>query len=400
MSPASLAESAPQTGTPNRTAASSTSAPPAGKSRAPRDPAAGCPNCGTQESWGGASWCPQCGYYPALGTVAVTDVAKPQVAEEDEGPKTLLESIPRWGWVLGAGILATFAISLTARLLTTDGSSLRTYCTIGQCIVGVLLVGIAHAWAYFQAIMRTDKIAVFDFIFKPGAIWAVTFDQVPKSAPRVWMGAWGVSIIVFALAITGGINYGAIFEVDKKKKKPPSLIKQITKSASQMEGNGSDSLEEAVEDFAGKNEVKPGKGGGSGNGGGDDDDEDEEEAEPLPIPKPKEEDRFKLECVIMGYALPPDKSTFSELYLAATIDGKMRFVGTLTDGIPDGTRHELEGRLKKLRREKPFVRCRLEGKWLQPVLRCKVSFRDWNAMNLMNDARFEYMVNDFVKRPK
>ena len=28
----------------------------------------GCPKCGSLESWGRASWCPQCGFYPRLET--------------------------------------------------------------------------------------------------------------------------------------------------------------------------------------------------------------------------------------------------------------------------------------------------------------------------------------------
>ena len=56
-----------------------------------------CPNCGSPESWGGASWCPKCGFYPKLNK-CVGGGADESAADQE--PATLIDVLPPWTWFL------------------------------------------------------------------------------------------------------------------------------------------------------------------------------------------------------------------------------------------------------------------------------------------------------------
>ena len=58
-----------------------------------------CPRCHTTQPWGQASWCPCCGYYPAVDGAAAGGAswadALPEAPQEQEADdRTAMESIP------------------------------------------------------------------------------------------------------------------------------------------------------------------------------------------------------------------------------------------------------------------------------------------------------------------
>src|SRR5437016_3947265 len=104
-------------------------------------PDVGCPKCGNLESWGCSSWCPNCGYYPRLGTSITEPEAVAVVATEScFAPSSTLDVwryAPVWMKVLIVGVLGIFGGSIAVRVLTPDKSIIRSL--IGTC---ELLVGL------------------------------------------------------------------------------------------------------------------------------------------------------------------------------------------------------------------------------------------------------------------
>ena len=104
-----------------------------------------------------------------------------------------------------------------------------------------------------------------------------------------------------AVAVIGGVRYSAIFDDwGFEKQATPNLLNEITKQAREHEGEGADSLEDAVNDFAGEEEPV--------------------EEEPVIV------ERFAMDCLIIGYTgNSPDK--FDGLVLAALLRGRLQYVG-------------------------------------------------------------------------
>jgi len=340
-----------------------TAAPP--QSETDEGPA--CPQCGSHEPWGLASWCPRCGYYPALGTRIVSDEQLAQ--EEVEEPKPLWELVPLWGYILAAGVVLIIGVSVLGRLSTPEGSWARTYWALGQCAIGVLLFFAGHAWSYLALVTKSDKFGMLDFLLKPCAIWSETCSQLPATQQRVWLGSWGAATAVLALAIVGGVRYSAIFDDwGVKKQAKMNLVQAITEQARNQEEEGADSLDGAIEDFAGKANVEDLK------------------------PKPEEPKRIEVDCVVIGYRQSPNEASFSDLLLATVVNGRLKFVGTVSEGISPEARKELEQRLPTIPRKTPFVDCRYPGHWVKPQITCRVTAQGWSESKMLTRIEFDQLL--------
>lgn len=327
-----------------------------------------CPKCGSTEPWGLASWCPNCGYYPALG---ICTVEKPvELDQQAEEAKPIWELVPAWAWTLAAGIVAVVALSVAGRIVTPDKSWARTWWALAQCAAGLLVFSVGHGWAYYVAIMESDKFGVLDFLMKPLGLWRNSLRKLPEAAPRLWLASWGGMAAVCALAIVGGIRYSAIFEDwGVRGRAQHNLVHEITQRAREQEGD-SRSLEEAVKDFAGE----------------------EEAAEA----KAAEVVHETIDCVVIGYTKKEGDTEFESLLLASLVKENLEYVGMVSLDIPAEVRQELNRRLAKLQRNTPFVSCTQAGIWVKPVLACRVQYSGWSAGRL-NQPRFETMLKDLAK---
>jgi bifunctional non-homologous end joining protein LigD len=96
----------------------------------------------------------------------------------------------------------------------------------------------------------------------------------------------------------------------------------------------------------------------------------------------KIKETMELPCAVIGYRAGPDG--VRDLLLAAMVDGKPAFVGTVDLGIRGGS--DLVKRLKLLRTPKPAVRCSLSARWVAPELCCTVRFCGWRRGGVWRDA--------------
>ena len=328
----------------------------------------GCANCGSTDDWGHSSWCPRCGWYPALNTCVEVDPVEEDV-DENAPPPQWWQVIPLWGWVLGAGIVGLVSLSVFARVTTSVQNGDRGVWTLIQLTLGVCAFGAGQIWAYLHAVMKSSDFGPMDIITQPIAIWSPSTRQLPKSFPRLVLAIWGLTAAFLAVAVIGGVRYSAVFDDwGFEKQATPNLMSEITKMARENEEEGADSLEGAIDDFAGKGE---------------------EIVEEEPVP----EDLVELDCLIIGYTGESEEK-FSGLVLAALIRGKLQYVGTVYEGVSPEVRAGLAAEMKSLGRDRSFVRTKTSARWLKPKLMCRVTSSPLKKGKLLVNPVFKERLTD------
>jgi hypothetical protein len=225
-----------------------------------------------------------------------------------------------------------------------------------------------HLTAFLFAIMENDRLGFLDIILKPVAVWAPVFHALPATFWRVALGTWGMSAVLCSF-IVGGLADKDLMDWGGTPAKV-NLMKAIVDQAQQLAGDNQEGLEDAIQDFAGK------AGGVI----------DPDKAAPA---KPK----LAVDCLIIGYE-PNGENDFRSLLLASEINGKLNYVGSVEGGIPPEVRSELNRRMQKLQRPDPFVQTRMTGKWLQPVLVCRIGAKEWSSNKKLMQPAFIQMLND------
>ena len=326
-----------------------------------------CEKCGTTESWGRASWCPRCGYYPQFGTVVDPD-GRSGWEEPAGGPVNVWEALPPWAWLCGGGVIGIFFASLFCRVVIPEESSARLIWSLLQFVIGMVATGCAQVVTYLYAVPKSDKIQPFDIFMKPIEIWKPTIKDLPRTASRVCLGAWGVTAIVCALFVTGGIPWAKAFDDWGFEKRAEKNLVQAIVDKARKERDGSDSLEESIEDFAGKGtDMLP-----------------EEPSVPLTM----------TDCLIVGYTKSPEGELLS-LVLAAAPRGVVEIVGTMSaETIPQEAKETLLERMRGLETSKPFLKSPYSATWLRPVLMCRVGHEDWTKDRMVKKPRFDGLLKD------
>lgn len=331
---------------------------------------AGCPECGSTEPWGRNSWCPSCGYYPLLKATAKA----PKKSEmEANVAENVWQAIPIWAWVLAVVGIAILAGSLAVgQKLESAGDRARW--AVLQILLGTIAALSAQWVVYFNAVTFSEKFGPMDFFMKPLAIWEPTMRQLPKGAWRLWFGGWGVTAVFGAVVLIGGMDYNALFDdwgVEKRATK--NLVQAVTDQARQEREGGADSLEDAINDFAGEAE--------------DQIPEETRDISKLPF----------TDCLIVGYSTLGDnaKEPFQTLFLATMVGKQLKYVGSLgAECVPEGPRRELNERMSYFRRKTPFVDTPHEAHWLKPTIMIQVAFDDWTPAKTLKNPVFKAMLAD------
>ena len=133
-----------------------------------------------------------------------------------------------------------------------------------------------------------------------------------------------------------------------------------------MANDGDDEgLEKAIDDFAGP----------------------AADGQPIPPSKPRQ----VVDCLIVGFE-PDGNRDFKSLILAAEVDGKLSSVGSVSAGIAQEVRDELNQQLRKLQRPEPFVPNHYAGIWVQPKLVCRVSAAEWSSNKRLVEPVFQQLL--------
>ncbi|MBT4866253.1 MAG: hypothetical protein HON53_14210 [Planctomycetaceae bacterium] len=330
-----------------------------------------CVNCEERRDWDGRSFCPACGFHPALNRCV--EVERPQPVVET-GPENLWEAIPTWAWVLIFGVVGIVAGSVAVRLSFSGSPRLLAGWGVAQIAIAEFTSLVAHVLALIHASSKSDRYSPFDLLMKPLALWRPTFSTLPKSAWRVWMFAWGQTAMICAVLIIGGLNFSALFDDwGVKKNSSANLVQAI---ADQARENGED--EESLEDALNKTATA-----------GDDIAPKEEL---LPVEDPI------VECLIFGYRKNLEEKP-TALLLATIVKGRMKYVGMISVvGIPDEAMQTLTERMPNLTQKNPFIKCRFKAVWLRPQLMCEVEYKEWTRSNQLLKPKFRELLAEIDVR--
>ncbi len=353
-------------------------------SPAPATAAVGCPNCGNLDTWGRSSWCPQCGFYPRLGISVEPAAETPQEAvSAPKSPVELWARIPNWGRVLAGGVLGIFAMSLLIRFATAPQSFARSLIGVAQLVMGTGLFLTLHGVAVLMASMKSNRLGFIDAILHPFEVWRPTLQELPRSARCVCLASWGLTAAFCAMTVVGGIRWSAL--VDDwgfRKRAAANLADEIRKSLVEntKEEAGADEMKNAAKDLAGD---EAGKGEG-----------DPENMEPNIAAEESELDMLTSECVVIGYNRDRATGNVSELFLGSVVEGELKYVGSVNEGIPENIQQQLSERLPALERKTAIVKCPHDAVWVKPVIGCMARFKSWSEGKRMQQPVFKELLAD------
>ncbi len=425
------------------------------------EPGMDCPKCGSTNSWGKSSWCPDCGYYPAAGFEGSGVV-------EEEHVKTLREVFPPWVLPLAIGVMAVVMGAVVTRFVypTPLQRALTALFVLGSTS---LVVALVHG-AAVMFVMRTDSLGYMSIINVTDT-WRRVLMYSDKTRMYILLMGWGIVGVFSSLLIGLNVDLLADEMLKDMKDKPAPTIKDMIASFMRITtkalgnskgggmgggGDGTDMLKDIIGGVAAGSGGMGGGGGGSGDlgdlesamgdfseiaegvtdmseggdssGGGLMEDGDLESSigdlaqvgdavtgenpsgEELPadgvavsgsVGTEEEETGPRVMNVLDGSKQPKKtkKSTGAEalgketieywvcgytanaegeprsLLLAQTIGtGRLKFAMKLPlEGIPTEELEKIATQLEPFRIRNPAVACSLGGKWVNPIVICRVN---------------------------
>ncbi|MFK7819122.1 MAG: hypothetical protein AB8G99_10415 [Planctomycetaceae bacterium] len=235
-----------------------------------------CPQCQSADDWGQNSWCPSCGYYPKFAdTTSLPAVAEPE-APVDLTPQEAVvvhepqASEPRpeitetkeveatdgqmqpWAKILLAGVGIIILGSIGVRVFIYLNGGRRAFFALGEMLTGFGMVLVSSLFAWKECKRANSGITPIGVIMNPVEFWRPTLEQMPKTQKRVWCFAWGLTMIIAATVLVGGIKYSGIWTNDWGFEQPKS--KKLVGAVTGMIGGGGSSddkeLMEELEEFA------------------------------------------------------------------------------------------------------------------------------------------------------
>ncbi len=323
-------------------------------------------------------WCGRCGWYPTLEIFLDLQPwdrePTPEERVQQNEPDKLeawRKLIPVWGWELIGGAVGVLMLSLLARFILPAHGNCRFVWTIGQMIAGGVVLFGAHLACYLYAALENERLSPLDIIARPLTIWFTVGSSLPATFWRVSLAIWGLAAITFAPLVGGFANRDFMDWGGHPAR--ISLVKAISAQAENQSGsvNG---LQDVIENAAKEaDELAPS--------------DNAKTAQPL----------LAVDCLILGFD-PAGESDFQSLILAAEVDGKLRYVGTVSHGIVPEVRAQLNQRMKKLEQPKPFIPCGVSATWIKPTLTCRVAAKEWSESHKLVRPVFKELLNEISVR--
>jgi hypothetical protein len=324
--------------------------------------------------------CRSCGWYPSLGTFVEVDpnwetaLDEPAPADEQQPASHIavwVNLIPRWGWVIIASAFVVVLESVVARFATPAGSTLRTAWSLTQLVIGIATVAVCHVFNFMLLAADDAEIGLLDLFLKPLRLWTRTCQQLPK---RLWFFnalVCGLTAAVMSPLVIGGIPYERFWDWGFKEPPKQNLMGAVVDRMKQLDSNnGSDNLEDAIGDFAGKGDLEP-----------------DELPKPEP-PKPKQ----KTDCVVLGYQLDRD-GRLTTLLLGTAHRSKLVFAGRVEPKLSDEESADLVATLKPLVIKQPFISIPTENViWVKPKYACRVTYGEQLRSGSLRDIGWDSML--------
>jgi hypothetical protein len=393
-----------------------------------------CPECGADVNWQTSSWCPSCGFYPAINF---------RCEQQDPAQKEVIyehwwEVVPAWLTSLLAGVGLIIVVSGCVRVMFAD-SEVRTWWTVGQMVGGAVTLCTVHFMAYLYSASRSDKIGPLDVFVQPLGIWQPVLRNLPESSNLVSWAAFGITAVVSGYLVVDGVNYSEILkqqaaarqqeqkQQEDHQQRCRNTISVALRTAStiarvQQAACGGmpvpDTLEEALAGLIGDaSALGEDSGGAFGELGSFTELVPESiRRDSLPATKPtrsasgnrsqgdgnstrtitgaSRESLPEVECLILGYTTNAGGEIRS-LLLAAAPDFKfLRFVAKVpVDQVDPHLLEELLQKFDEIPASKPMVRCPYGGRWVQPELFCIANYEGWTAEGRLSSPYVVRLMN-------
>jgi hypothetical protein len=393
-----------------------------------------CPECGADVNWKTSSWCPSCGFYPAINFRC----EQQDPAREDVTYEHWWEVVPSWLTSVFAGVCLIVVVSGCVRVMFAD-SPIRTWWTVGQMAGGAVALCTVHFMAYLYSASRSDKLGPLDMFVQPVATWQPVLRNLPESSNLVCWCAFSITAVVSGYLVVDGVNFSELVKqqaASRQQEQEPqedqqqrcrNTISLALRTAStiarvQQAACGGmplpDTLEEALAGLVGD-------ASGMGELSGEDFSELGSFAElvpesirrdSLPPTRPKQprtssrspgEEKsaptttgdsaagsLEVECLILGYTTNAGGEIRS-LLLAAAPDFKfLRFVAKVpVNQVNPQLLEELLQKFDEIPAAKPMVRCPYGGRWVRPELFCITTYDGWTAEGRLNAPKVDRLMN-------
>ena len=342
-----------------------------------------CSNCGAPTKEGSVTICRSCGWYSSLGRCVEldpnweTDVdADPASGGAAAAPElshigVWLGLLPPWAWVIIASVTAVIVESVVVRLVTpAEIGGLRTTWSVLQLFAGVAVFFGCHIFNFMVQVAEDSDTGLLDVVLKPVKLWLRTFHLLPNKLWLVDAAACGLTAAVMSVLVIGALPYDRLWDWGFKAPVKQNLMGAVMDRAKKLEGRGSDNLEDAIGDFAGKAGV---------------------EGDEMPKAKPAKP-REKADCVILGYEVDRD-GRLATLVLATSYNKRLVYAGKVDPQISEAERAKLLAELSRIQVRDPFIQMQADtAKWVQAKYACRVTYTERMKGGLLRDIQWETML--------
>jgi hypothetical protein len=332
-----------------------------------------CEKCGAPLAVHDTLACRSCGWYASIGAFIEIDKvweasADPEMEYEPEAEPEA-EKIPTWAWVL-VGCLAVVVVeSFIGRFTTPADSAARTTWSLTQLGIGFLAFAVCHFVCFGRLMAEQAETNLLDFVLSPVKCWALAIGELPR---RQWMfdgAASGLTAVAMSLVVIGGIPYHRLLDWGFKQPPKQNLMAAVLSQAQKIEGEEK-SLEEAIEDFAGTQNL----------------DELDQDGNPKDDPKPAP--RKETDCVVLGFLANDDGLAYS-LILGVEHNTRLVYCCRVSPQLPEEELRALTDKLSGWKTRKPYVKLDLEATWVVPKQVCRVSYLRQGDNGWLYNAEFK-----------
>ena len=315
-----------------------------------------CEKCGAAIMRKGSLVCQQCGWYASIKSYVDIDQNWESAADPELGDAmgwksakecTSYKVLPPWAWLLIACVSAVIGESVMVRLVTPDGSHIRTVWSVSQFFLGVGAFAACYAVGVTTLMREEGSMSFLDGILKPLRSWGALFQKLPR---RQWVchaGFSGFTAAVMSMLVIGSLPYHML--LDWGIEMPPN--QDLMGAIQQMDSSGE----------AGAGE------------------------------KPKPEPRETEDVVILGYKANEDGLVIA-LYVGAEHKGKLLYVGQVTPQLSVHELRELGKSLAAASTKRPVIDLDFKAQWVLPQFLCRVNYIQRNEKGGMEDMRFEKLL--------
>ena len=315
--------------------------------------------------------CVHCGWYASIGSFVEIDRSweascDPTVEDEDEQDKSAV-AIPTWAWIVGACVLAVFVESVAGRVLTPSGSAARTSWSLTQLTLGAFGLLVGHLLCFYRLLSDKTETQMLDVVTSPLKCWFHAAGFLPERQWQLHVAASGLMAIVMSLLVLDGIPYHRLWDWGIEAPPEQSLMAAVMSEAQKIEGD-EDGLEEAVEGFAGSQDLDE-----LGEGAGEDG----------PV------ERQFTDCVILGFQTGENGLVYS-LILGVELNTKLVYAARVNPQLPDAELKSLTATLAAWKTRKPYIKVELENAhWVVPKQVCRVSYLRQGEHGWLYGAEFD-----------